>query len=175
MNKYLVVSALGQDKPGIVKTLSKTILDNNGNICDSRMSVLGDEFALVTMVSGSDKVISEIEQVLIEHQESMGLTIICKRTVARNIADKRLPYHLNIVALDNPGIVHDVTDFLLEEKVNVEELSTTTYSAAHTGTIMFALDINVSLPADINISKFKSEFFSFCDTLNLDAEIEPIS
>ncbi len=175
MNKYLVISALGQDKPGIVKALSKTILDNNGNICDSRMSVLGDEFALVTMVSGSDKVITQIENVLNECQESMGLTIICKRTATRNVADKRLPYNLNVVALDNPGIVHDVTDFLLEKKVNVEELSTSTYPAAHTGTVMFALDLNVSLPTDINISNFKNEFLNFCDELNLDAAIEPIS
>jgi len=175
MNIYLVISALGQDKPGIVKELSKTILDNGGNVNDSRMSVLGDEFALVMMVNGSEEVIAQIEASLKDLQESVGLTIICKRTANRNIKEKRLPYHVSIVAMDNPGIVHDVTDYLLEKNVNVEELSTSTYSAPHTGTVMFALDLNVSLPSDVNISNFKIDFLNFCDELNLDTAVEPLS
>ena len=175
MNKLLVISALGQDKPGIVKALSKTILDNGGNICDSRMSVLGDEFALVMMVSCSSEVIANIENSMFALQDTVGLTIICKQTAARHAADKRIPYEINIVAMDNPGIVHDVTDFLHDKHVNVEELSTSTYSAPHTGTTMFSLDLSVSLPATLNVSTFKNEFLSFCDELNLDAMIQRLS
>ena len=174
MSKYLVISALGQDKPGIVKALSKTILDDGGNITESRMSTLGDEFALVMMVIGSEEAVLKIDASLKQLQESVGLTIICKPTSGRSLEEKRVPYHLNIVALDNPGIVHEVTDFLVGQQINVEELSTTTYSAAHTGTMMFALDINVSLSADVNISGFKNEFLDFCDGLNLDATVEPV-
>ena len=175
MIKFLVISALGQDKPGIVKALSKTILDTGGNICDSRMAVLGDEFALVMMVSGGDEIIANIEDQLLKLQDMVGLTIICKQTSARHASDKRIPYEINIVAMDNPGIVHDVTDFLLEKNVNVEELSTSTYSAPHTGTTMFSLDLNVSLPTTLNVAKFKNEFLSFCDELNLDGMVQRLS
>ncbi|MCG8010360.1 MAG: hypothetical protein JAY64_01475, partial [Candidatus Thiodiazotropha weberae] len=41
---FLVISALGKDQPGIVKNLSKKILDEGCNITDSRMTVLGGEF-----------------------------------------------------------------------------------------------------------------------------------
>ncbi|HDJ86419.1 MAG TPA: glycine cleavage system protein R, partial [Chromatiales bacterium] len=43
MNNLLVVSALGQDRPGIVNELSLAILNCGCNIEDSRMTVLGGE------------------------------------------------------------------------------------------------------------------------------------
>jgi len=174
MNKHFVISALGQDKPGIVNSLSKNILDFGGNITDSRMSVLGDEFALVMLVTGTEETISHIENSLPGLQDSLGLTIISKQTDARISEERRLPYCVNVVAMDNPGIVHDVTGFLSNRGINVEELSTSTYSAAHTGTPMFSLDLNISLPADVNISQLRNDFLSFCDGLNLDARLEPV-
>ena len=51
-NNYLVISALGKDHPGIVNTLTKTILNHGCNIVDSRMTVLGGEFAIIMLISG---------------------------------------------------------------------------------------------------------------------------
>ncbi|MBM3890900.1 MAG: glycine cleavage system protein R, partial [Verrucomicrobia bacterium] len=45
MRQYLVVSAVGQDRPGIVDRISEFILDHDCNIEDSRMAILGGEFA----------------------------------------------------------------------------------------------------------------------------------
>ena len=49
---YLVISALGEDQPGIVNRLSKVLLDQGCNIEDSRMTVLGGEFAVMLLVEG---------------------------------------------------------------------------------------------------------------------------
>lgn len=51
MEQLLAISALGHDRPGIVTDLSRGILDNDGNIIDSRMSVLGGEFAVILLVA----------------------------------------------------------------------------------------------------------------------------
>ena len=53
MNTLLVISALGDDRPGIVNDLSTVILEYGCNIADSRMSVLGGEFALILLVAGN--------------------------------------------------------------------------------------------------------------------------
>lgn len=53
MNNLLVVSALGQDRPGIVNELSLAILNCGCNIEDSRMTVLGGEFTVILLVSGN--------------------------------------------------------------------------------------------------------------------------
>ena len=49
-NNHLVLSALGKDRPGIVDKLSKAVFDNDCNIADSRMTVLGGTFAILLMV-----------------------------------------------------------------------------------------------------------------------------
>jgi glycine cleavage system transcriptional repressor len=38
---------------------------------------------------------------------------------------------------------------------------------------MFSLSMTVSLPAGVHIGRLRDEFTNFCDTLNLDATIEP--
>ena len=58
----LVLTALGPDRPGIVDTISKYIFKHCGNIEDSRMVVLGSEFAMIMLVTGSADAISAIRQ-----------------------------------------------------------------------------------------------------------------
>ena len=41
MKKFLVISALGHDRPGIVNELSKPVVEMGCNIEASRMTVLG--------------------------------------------------------------------------------------------------------------------------------------
>jgi len=53
MEQLIVISALGTDRPGIVEALSRAVLDRKGNILDSRMTVLGGEFAVLMLISGS--------------------------------------------------------------------------------------------------------------------------
>ena len=172
MNKSLVISALGNDKPGIVNELSKTILDQGGNISDSRMTVLGGEFAMMLLVTGSQECIDNIISKLEETGDKLNLTLIAKETQAQASKQKRLPYLINVVSMDNPGIVHNISDFLSSRNLNIEEIETKNYPAAHTGTSMFSLDMVISIPADSSVKTLRDEFITFCDDLNLDASLE---
>ena len=172
MNKSLVISALGNDKPGIVNELSKTILDQGGNISDSRMTVLGGEFAMMLLVTGNQECIDNIISKLEETGENLNLTLIAKETQAQDSSQKRLPYLVNVVSMDNPGIVHNISDFLSSRNLNIEEIETKTYPAAHTGTTMFSLEMVISVPANSSVKTLRDEFITFCDDLNLDASLE---
>lgn len=172
MNKNLVISALGNDKPGIVNALSKAILDHGGNITESRMMVLGGEFAIMLLVTGSEECIASINSKLEEMGTNLGLTLIAKETQPQDTDNKRLPYQVIVVSMDHPGIVHDISDFLSRRDLNIEEIETKTYPAAHTGTPMFSLDMTISIPADSSVRNLRDEFIVFCDDLNLDASLE---
>jgi len=52
MENYLVITALGEDNPGIVHKLTETVTNCSCNVVDSRMTVLGGEFAVILMASG---------------------------------------------------------------------------------------------------------------------------
>ena len=58
MQEYLVISAIGEDKPGIINGLSQAASECGCNILDTRMTVLGGEFALIMMISGQTDQIS---------------------------------------------------------------------------------------------------------------------
>ena len=172
MNKSLVISALGNDKPGIVNELSKTILDQGGNISDSRMTVLGGEFSMMLLITGNQECIDNIISKLEETGDKLNLTLIAKETQIQGSKQKRLPYLINVVSMDNPGIVHNISDFLSSRNLNIEEIETRTYPAAHTGTTMFSLDMVISVPASSSVKTLRDEFITFCDDLNLDASLE---
>lgn len=174
MNNYLVISALGSDRPGIVNQLSKAVLDCGCNIEDSRMAVLGGEFALIQMISGTWDQIARLEGMLPKLEERLGLTITARRAAPRTSERRLVPYFVDVIAMDHPGIVHDVAEYFSKRDINIEEMNTGSYAAAHTGTPMFSLSLVISIPADVSIARLREEFMDFCDELNLDAVIEPV-
>ena len=174
VENYLVISAIGADRPGIVNSLSMNILDADCNIVDSRMTVLGGEFAILLMISGNWNAISRLETSLPKFAESIGLTLITKRTQAREQHGKMLPYMVEVVSMDHPGIVYNVAEFFSSRNINIEDLATGSYSAAHTGTPMFSMNMTISIPADLSIGQLREQFTIFCDELNLDAVMEPV-
>jgi glycine cleavage system transcriptional repressor len=174
MNNYLVISAIGADRPGIVNALSSNILEHNCNIVDSRMTVLGGEFAIIIMVSGSWDKVAKLEGTLPALEGKLGLTIITKRTEQRSTQGKMLPYMIEVISMDHEGIVYNVAEFFSSRNINVEDLSTGSYYAAHTGTPMFNMNMIISIPADIQLGDLREQFTEFCDSLNLDAVMEPV-
>ena len=173
IKQFLVVSAVGTDRPGMVNDLSRAILDCGCNIEDSRLAVLGREFALIALISGNWSAIARMEAGASSIEKRLGLALALKRTQGRIGQDRMLPYVVDVVALDRPGIVHDVADFFASREINVEDMSSWVYAAAHTRTPMFSLNMTVSVPADLHIGQLRDEFTDFCDELNLDATMEP--
>lgn len=173
LKNYLVITALGEDRAGIVNDLSQAIFQHNGNIIDSRMTVLGGEFAIILMIGGAWDSITKIENALPKLESKLKLKIITKRTGNRTNVAPTLPYIVDVVSLDHPGIVHHLANFFSSRQINIEELSTQSYAAAHTGTPMFSVNLLINIPAETQIAKLREEFFDFCDNLNIDAVIEP--
>jgi glycine cleavage system transcriptional repressor len=173
MKKHLVVSALGKDRPGIVNQVSRIILDAGCNIEDSRMTVLGGEFALILLVSGVWNEVAKLEAQLRVLEKKLDLTLVLKGTEPRPAKHTMVPYVVDVVAMDHPGIVHDVAAFFSTREINIEDLNTWTYAAAHTGTPMFSMNMTISVPTSVNIGRLRDEFTRFCDEMNLDATLEP--
>lgn len=173
-DRYLVISALGEDKPGLIHGLSRQILDSGCNVEDSRMTVLGGDFAVLMLISGNWNNIAKLENQLPRLEGSLGMTIHVRRTSKKPPGRNLLPYMVEVVAMDHPGIVHSLADFFSTRQINVQDLVTTSYNAAHTGTPMFTVHMTVGVPADTHIASLREEFMDFCDQLNLDAVIEPV-
>jgi len=174
MNNYLVISALGKDKPGIVDELTKEIFEYECSISDSRMTVLGGEFAIILLIQGAWNQLTKLEDHLREVQTSLGLTLNSKRTEKRKHEVQLLPYAVEVISLDHPGIVYHLANFFSRLGINIEDMNTSSYAAPHTGTPMFSVQMSIGIPAHLQIAAIREDFMEFCDAMNLDAVIEPM-
>ncbi len=174
MLKYLVITALGDDRAGIVNDLSKEILEIKCNIVDSRMAVLGEHFAVIMLVSGKWDKLAKLESSTDELGKKLSLQISTKYTHGRKIKKDKLPYIVEAVTIDQPGVVNSLASFFSEHGINIESINTSTYNAAITSAQMFSAQITVNIASDMQISQLREDFFDLCDDINLDATFEPL-
>ena len=173
MENLLVITAVGKDRPGIVDKLSMAILDCGCNINDSRMTVLGGEFALILLISGKWNELAKLENQLPTLGDTLALSVTSKRTEEEIQQENMLSYSVDVVSIDHPGIVYKIANFFSTRNINIRELNTNSYAAAHTGTPMFTMNMVVNVPSDIRIATLREDFLDFCDNLNMDAVLEP--
>ena len=175
MSQHLVITALGVDRAGIVNELSDALYSKQLNIEDSRMSVLGGEFAILLLVSGSEKAIENFIANTTDIETRLQMKLLVKTTGAPAESSQLVPYNVDVVAIDNPGIVHNLASFFSSRQINIVELETDRYAAPHTGTSMFSLHMTIGVPADSAISSLRDEFLATCDEYNLDASLSALN
>ncbi len=174
MKDLIVITAVGHDRPGVVQELTQKILDCGGNIVESRMTALGQDLAMLMLVSGNWHTMGRLESELQHAAENTGFSVSLRRTEARPAREDMLPYAVDVVCLDQPGIVHNLVGFFAARGIEIAELNTRSYAAAHTGAPMFSVQIAISIPGKVHIAALREEFMEFCDRMNLDAILEPV-
>src|SRR5262245_22018185 len=172
--QFIVISALGSDRTGLVYDLTRVVLDCSGNIVDSRMSAFGNEFAMLLLVSGNWHTLAKLETELAKLADASGITVSLRRTEQRAARKDVLTYSVDVVCLDQPGIVHNLAGFFSARGIDIAELTTRSYAAAHTGAPMFSVQLIAHIPSKIHISALREEFLDFCVQFNLDAMLEPL-
>src|SRR5699024_4894957 len=103
-------------------------LDSGCNIEDSRMALLGAEFAMLLLVSGSWSAVAKLEAMLPALEQRLALTMLSKRTQSRSSNNKFMPYAAEVISLDQPSIVHELAYFFSNRNIPIEEMSTRRYS-----------------------------------------------
>ncbi|MDH4260875.1 MAG: glycine cleavage system protein R [Gammaproteobacteria bacterium] len=174
MKQFIAISAIGNDRIGLVHDLSKTVADCGGSISESRMTALGSDFAMLLLISGNWHSIARIETELSKLAETSGVSIQVRRTAERAAREDMVPYSVDVVCLDQAGIVSAVSGFFAARGIDIGELSTRGYAAAHTGAQMFSVYMIINVPARIHVGALREEFMDFCDQMNLDAILEPV-
>lgn len=174
MSQLIVISAIGSDRTGVVQDLTKVILACGGNIEESRMTTLGSEFAMLLLVSGSWHTLSRLESGLDKLSADSNLTFTIRKTNERPPKGDRMPYAVDVVALDQQGIVFNLANFFAARDIEIADVATRSYAAAHTGAPMFAVQMAVNVPSSVHVAQLREEFHELCDRLNLDAILDPV-
>jgi glycine cleavage system transcriptional repressor len=79
MKHWFILSAIGSDRPGLVAELAQLIFDCDANLEDSRMTILGTDFAVILLCSSTAKDATDRVAVGAKRLErDHGLTILLR-------------------------------------------------------------------------------------------------
>lgn len=170
----LVIVLIGPDRPGLLEELSRFVMGAGCNLEDSRMSVLAGFCCINMAIAGNWKTLGKLESQLPRLETDTGLALIARRAQPAEAAQPAMPYSVDVVALDQVGIVHALAGFFTSRGVNIRELHTRVFRAQQTGTRMFSANLVVDIPADQHLASLRGDFLDFCDDLNLDGVLDPI-
>ncbi|HEX3777118.1 MAG TPA: ACT domain-containing protein [Polyangiaceae bacterium] len=168
---YLVLTAVGPDRPGLVSEMSSLVHSAGANLEDSRMAILGGEFALLMLVSGQAEAVARVEQSAEELGNRLGLRVLTKPTSPQSARDF-LPYQIRVTGVDRPGIVQRVAAVLAGRGVNVASLESRLSYAPLSGTPMFILEAALQIPSALALSDLRRELASASEEENWDFTLE---
>ncbi len=168
MTKYLVLTAIGDDKPGLVEQLANTVSRNSGNWLESSMSQLAGKFAGILRVSVPD---DQVER-LVTELESLAdsLKLVIERVSEEVQGDISQSLTLSLVGNDRPGIIREISAALAKHCVNVEELQTECTIAPMSGETLFNAEACLKIPLDLNLDDLQNELEQIADDLIVDIQ-----
>jgi glycine cleavage system transcriptional repressor len=171
---YVVLTAVGPDRVGIVDDIAGAVSKAGGNIEESKMAVLGGEFAVIMLVSGPGGSIESLCRTLPGMGTDLSLHVECRPTREPRGGEKGRPYLLEAVSLDTPGIVHSVTAILRGHGINIEDLETDTAAAPWTGAPMFRLKAHLVVGPSVSLATLKDDLARLQKEHDLDIALKPV-
>ncbi len=166
-NVFLVLTVIGDDRPGLVGELSALISAHQGNWLESSMSQLAGKFAGIVKVD-----------IHYQHAEALkaALNGLAGLKTTAEISTPPADTHgqrmsLSLVGHDRIGIVREVTQTLARHAVNVEKLTTFISSAAMSAESLFHAQALLHLPAGIDPHMLTTELEKISDDLMVDLTV----
>jgi glycine cleavage system regulatory protein len=172
----LVLSVLGEDRPGLVSTVSRTVETRGGSWQRSQLARLDGMFAGIVVVDVPEAAVGDLGTDLAA-LAAEGLEV----RVTRAEGDRSEPaapgldrWQLHLIGQDRPGIVAEVSQALADRGVGVDELVTEVREAPQSGGHLFEVDAWLSLPAGTDEAAVRDDLEQLADELMVDLDLEEL-
>lgn len=172
MKQQLLVTAIGKDRPGIVARITEVFKQHDANLEESRMAILGGEFAAIMLITLTPDQKAPLAQSL-KKLASESITVSTKDTQALE-PDKFRNYstcEIVVTGADHEGIVHSVTSHLHDNAINIQSLETGVTPAPETGIPLFNMKATVLVPPTMQINELERRLSTIGDTESVDITV----
>ena len=166
----LVLTVIGDDRPGLVEQLAAAISSHHGNWLESSMSQLSGKFAGIVCISVDQAQLDPLKAAL---ASLPGLRITAEAGAtagATETPQRRLK--LSLVGHDRIGIVREVSQVLARHAINVEELATHTASAPMSAEILFHATAELTAAATLDAHALTSDLEQISNDLMVDITLD---
>lgn len=170
MQTDLVLTVIGDDKPGLVESLASVIAEHGGSWQESSMSQLAGKFAGILRVS----VAADQSDILIAGLENLSddLRLVIEQASSEESTEAPQTVQLNLVGNDRPGIVREISHALAVLSVNVEQLNTECSPAPMSADLLFRTQATVKVPQELSLDDLQQELERLADDLIVELSTE---
>lgn len=164
--KSLVITLIGEDKPGIVDRVAKAVRNHQGNWLGSRFSHMAGQFAGFVEVTVP---IDQAQSFTASVKQIDGLHIHAVDT--QSPQEQKLEVaDFSIIGNDKPGIVNEITSVLQQFDVNIMEFDSKCASAPNWGNLMFQAAFKVAIPESVELDDIQAALEEIANDLVVDIE-----
>ena len=176
-NRYVMLTAFGQDRPGIVAALAEGLYQLGCNIEDTCMTRLRDEFAMMLLVRlPAGLAPGHLADRLSPKTGPLGLTVLCREVppqTARDTSTTQAPnLMLSVYGADRPGIVAAVARAVADQGGNITDLNTRVIGSPNRPVYVMVLEIH--MPGGAQPDGLQAALERLKPTLGVDITLQPI-
>lgn len=153
-----ILTALGDDRPGMVAGVSEVLFRLGCNLEDSAMTRLAGQFTIMLAFAAPAKLSAPaLERAFASVSRRFGLAVHLK-AVPRRAAPAGQSYLISVYGADRPGIVYHVSHLLAGQRVNIIDVSTHLTAPAaprRARRPLYLLILEVQLPSSLRIDRLE--------------------
>jgi glycine cleavage system transcriptional repressor len=177
VRKWFIVSAVGRDRPGIVADLAQLVFDCEANLEDSRMTLLGNEFAAILLCSGQS---ADLDERLARGARRLEwenrLTVFIRPLEGEPRPAVPAPgtrlYAIETQGMDRAGIVAGICRALADHHVNIADLRSSTLPSP-SGAALYRMNVLVEVPDSLDPARLAKALEERGAQLGVDVSIAP--
>lgn len=169
-----IITFIGDDRPGLVESLSQVISDHNGNWLESRLSQLAGKFAGLISVSVPEESTAALQVALKNLSEQGSISI---RGVSANLGQPHAAEHVRLVSLtilgpDRPGIVREIAAALSSRQINVVDMESYVSSAPMSAEMLFHARVEAQIPEQGNLEELGDTLDAIANEMDVDVQLD---
>ena len=170
MTTSLVVTAIADDRPGIVSALSDIAQRFRANWAGSHMASLAGQFAGIVHLEVADEDADALITAM-RGLEAMRVHVAITRGVRKVAASPpRRKLRLELVGHDRPGIVRELSTSLAALGVSIDELHTEIVSAAMSADQLFKVKALLAVPRSTGDDAVRRALEALANEMMVDIE-----
>lgn len=146
MSKFLVMTVIGPDRPGLVDSLASAVARHQGSWLESRMAHLAGSFAGIVRVECPDSQSAALTAAL-GTLEGLSVNAVEESPAERSPSET---LHFDVLGNDRPGIIKQLAAAIAAAGGNVEELNSDLESAPMSGHPVFRATGTIAVPPGFN-------------------------
>ncbi|GAB08960.1 hypothetical protein GOARA_025_00060 [Gordonia araii NBRC 100433] len=168
--QHLVLTVIGDDRPGLVSELADAVAAHGGNWERSQLARLEGKFAGIVVVGVPD---GEADGLLAATRSLADLDVAV-HSGAHDADEDESATHLTIGVLgnDRPGIVRELSSVLGANGLSIESMTTGTREAPMAGGLLFEAHFDVRVPAGTDLVAVRAELERLAAELLVDVGID---